>query len=141
MAQAQIVDFKTLLRTAHQKGMKGIETEAMTVKEDFAFFRASVTMQDGSVYTGHGDASPKNVKPQMVIHLIRLAETRAIVRALRLATNIGTVAAEEMADYDHSAPAAVSTGNGINDSGVQCPACHAPAGKPHSAKCTLPAAA
>ena len=137
--QKKIVDFKTLLNLAHQKGLENIETESLAVNEKFAFFKARVTMTGGKVYMGHGDASPANVRSDMAIHMIRLAETRAIVRALRLAVNVGEVAGEELADYDHhrsesSVPAGAAP---LNDSGQQCPHCHAPAGKRHGVKCPI----
>jgi hypothetical protein len=100
-AKPQIVTFKQLLTLAHDKGLRGIETEALTIKDDgAAFFKATVTLTDGSTFTGHADASKTNVKEAMLNCLPRMAETRAIVRALRLAVNVGEVAAEELEDYD-----------------------------------------
>lgn len=135
-AQKKVVDFKTLLALAHSRGIESVETESLAVNEKFAFFKATVTMTGGKTYCGHGDATPANVRPDMVIHMIRLAETRAIVRALRLAVNVGEVGAEELADYDHQT--AATTGSAvINDSGQTCPKCHAPHGRVHATKCPI----
>ena len=104
--QRQVVTFKMLLNMAHQKGVQSIVTTPVTVSEKFAFFKTHITMKDGTEYTGHADATPANVGPGIAPSFIRMAETRSIVRALRLAVNIGDVAAEEMGDYDHQQSAA-----------------------------------
>ena len=94
-----IVTVKQLLALAHERGLESILTEPIEVSEKFAFFRATVTMEGGKVFMGHADAAPNNVKPAMQNCLPRLAETRSIARALRLAVNIGEVSAEELPDY------------------------------------------
>lgn len=100
----QIVTFKQLLKMAHDEGLRSIETDALHVGDDgTAFFKATVTMDNGGKFTGHADASRTNVKPAMLNCLPRMAETRAIVRALRLAVNVGDVAAEELEDYEQQA--------------------------------------
>ncbi len=48
------------------------------------------------IATGIGDASPANVNRMMQPHLIRMAETRATARALRLLTNVGMTVLEEL---------------------------------------------
>lgn len=141
--KAVVITFKQLLGLAHQKGLESVLTEPVNVTPDFAFFKATVTLRDGGTFMGHGDASPKNVRQDMAIHLIRLAETRAIVRALRLAVNIGEVSIEELADYDGHQSAqrgresATPAGKVLNDSGAPCPHCHAPSGKLHATACEI----
>jgi hypothetical protein len=99
-AKPQIVTFKQLLNLAHEKGVKRIITEAITITDGFAFFRCCVVMTDGAEFTGHADATKSNVKPAMTNCLPRMAETRSIVRALRLAVNVGEVAVEELEEYE-----------------------------------------
>jgi hypothetical protein len=96
MAQAtEIVAYRALVDLAHQKGLVGIETEIVQIptpdNNGVAIFHATVRMSQEGVekcYQGTGDASPANVRQDMAIHLIRLAETRAKARALRDAVNL-----------------------------------------------------
>ena len=53
---------------------------------------------DCKFFTGYGDADSKNVNQTIALHKIRMAETRAVNRALRLATNIGMTSAEELGE-------------------------------------------
>ena len=67
-------------------------------KDDPAcIFQATVTTEDGKLFTATGDASPINVNKMIAVHLIRMAETRAVARALRFLTGFGT-AFEELGD-------------------------------------------
>ena len=69
----------------------------MDYEKSQAIFSACVSIErEGRIelFTGHGDAcgiTNDTIKP----HFIRMAETRAIVRALRFATNNAKVAEEE----------------------------------------------
>ena len=57
--------------------------------------RACVTTERGT-FSGIGDATPKNVNGRIAPHIVRMAETRAVARALRLACNIGMCSVEEL---------------------------------------------
>jgi hypothetical protein len=46
--------------------------------------------------TGLGDASPQSVNRMIAPHLVRMAETRAVSRALRTLLNVGAVSFEEL---------------------------------------------
>ncbi len=98
-----------LLDLAHQLGLEGVETEVLRWAEESAdqavVVKATVRLSGGRVFTAHGDASPKNVRPELVSALVRLAETRAIARALRWATNVGATALEEVDEVIVEEPA------------------------------------
>ncbi len=90
-----------LLDLAHQDGLDLIETHQTQVASDdngmIHIFRAIAHTQRGT-FTGHGSAGPANVSRIMLTHTLELAETRAIGRALRFATNIGMTTFEELGD-------------------------------------------
>lgn len=95
----EMISFEDLLTQAHDMKTKfSIETEniQLDTEKKFALFRAEITTGDGRKFVGHGDASPDNVKSQTIMpHYIRMAETRAIVRALRWFTNNAKCSQEE----------------------------------------------
>ncbi len=101
-----MVTFEDLLTATHKKsgGNFSIKTEmlAIDLKEKYALFKATVSTsgKDGNVslseFDGHGDATQENVKGDHIKpHFIRMAETRAIVRALRWYTNNGCAEEEK----------------------------------------------
>lgn len=73
------------------------------MEKKWAVVKASVTIFiiDGedsrkATFEGHGDATQENIKGDIIKpHFLRMAETRAIARALRWATNNATTADEE----------------------------------------------
>jgi len=94
--------FVGLLNEAHEQGLKSIETELLKLptKEDpVAVVRATVTTEKGA-FTGHGDAAPNSVNSRIIPAIIRMAETRAVGRAMRWATNIGITMYEELAEEE-----------------------------------------
>jgi hypothetical protein len=105
----QYVLFAGLLDEAHSRGLSGIDTELLQVPNETngntAICKATVTLEDGRVFSGIGDASPENVSRNITPHLIRMAETRAKARALRDAVNVGATALEELSDGDDAPPA------------------------------------
>ena len=76
----QYVLFAGLLDEAHNRGLKGIDTELLQVPDDsngrVAVVKATVELEDGRRFSGIGDASPDNVGRNIVPHLLRMAETR-----------------------------------------------------------------
>lgn len=99
------VTYEGLLDEAHAKGLKSIRTQLVQVPADengqTAICTAEVTL-DGEggtrVFTGIGDACPRNVNRSIANHVIRMAETRAKARALRDAINVGMTALEELGE-------------------------------------------
>lgn len=94
--------FEGLLDLAHREGLKKVETTLLQLPAAdngmTAIVRANVEIEKG-VFTGIGDASPDSVNRNMQPHIIRLAETRALARALRFAVNIGMTTLEELGDF------------------------------------------
>ena len=108
----QYVLFAGLLDEAHNRGLRGIDTELVQVPTpengNVAVVKATVEMEasEGNrTFSGIGDASPENVGRSIVPHIIRMAETRAKARALRDAVNVGATALEELSDGDDAPPA------------------------------------
>ena len=104
------IPFKALLDKGHKEyGLAGVNTEILQfpAKENgmMAIFRAVVKNNKGQEYSGHGDADPNNTSEPIMKHLLRMAETRAIARALRWLTNEGETAIVEISgDEDESGP-------------------------------------
>ena len=115
----QYVLFAGLLDEAHNRGLKGIDTELVQVPTEenarVAIVKARVEMEDGSTFSGIGDASPENGGGNIVPHIIRMAETRAKARALRDAVNVGAVALEELSDTDDAPPVDYPPPRGLQD--------------------------
>ena len=98
----EFVKYPGLLDLGHQKGILKIEVESLQLptKENgnFAVCKATVVSKTGETFTDLGDANPGNCTSRVSKHLLRMASTRAIARALRSYTNIGMTCLEELAD-------------------------------------------
>ena len=84
-----IIDFGTLLKAAHEKGLTSIKTQLLSIdlEKKYALFKAVAESKIGT-FEAHGDATSENVTGSYIKpHWIRMAETRAICRALRWLTN------------------------------------------------------
>lgn len=99
-----MVTFEVLLTKAHEKKESfSIQTEMLSVdlEKKYALFKAIVIIRNKEEneirrFEGHGDATSENVKGDFIKpHFIRMAETRAIVRALRWYTNNGCAEEEK----------------------------------------------
>ena len=89
----EFISFEGLLNAFHKNGGNEIRTEI--VRTDPLIVQATVSGSKGT-FQGLGDADKDNVNSMILKHKIRMAETRAIARALRWYTNIGMCSAEEM---------------------------------------------
>src|SRR5450432_1960089 len=90
-----------LLRLAKRKRCLGIETTLIEDVSDPAndrwVFKATVYKSSSTrSFVGFGDANPSNVSTSMQGAELRIAETRAVNRALRKAYGIGLCSVEEL---------------------------------------------
>jgi len=96
-----------LLRIAHRRGCSGLRTNLLSKFCDSAnsrwVFRATVFKSRRSKgFVGYGDANPSNVSPIVHGAEMRVAETRAVNRALRKAYGIGLCSVEELNSHPTS---------------------------------------
>ena len=90
-----------LVRLARRKKCSGIHVEAVPALCDSAanrfVMKATVYPSKNSAgFVGYGDADPSNVAPLVRGAEMRVAETRAVNRALRKAYGIGSCSVEEV---------------------------------------------
>ena len=118
-----------LLRLAQRRRCIGIRVQQVHQFCDPAMsrwvFKATVFSKPSSKgFAGYGDADPSNVSSQVHGAEMRVAETRAVNRALRKAYGIGLCSVEELGwsprpsganQSDQSKPAA--NGNNVNQNG------------------------
>jgi hypothetical protein len=93
-----------LVRLAHRKSCAGIRVQTVRELCDAAnsrwTFKATVyTHPSCKGFVGYGDADPSNVSPLVRGCELRVAETRAVNRALRKAFGIGICSAEEIGSF------------------------------------------
>ena len=112
------IAYRGLIHLAHQQGLSATSTQLVQApsaeNQQTAIVTALVTTERGT-FAGMGDASPGNVPKMIQPHLLRMAETRALARALRVATNAAYTALEELGGDDAPAgdqPGAVSRASG-----------------------------
>ncbi len=92
-----------LIRLAKRRGCAGIIVNLITEQCDSIssrwVFKATVYRSSGSRgFVGYGDADPSNCSTLVHGAELRVAETRAVNRALRKAYGIGLCSAEELGD-------------------------------------------
>ena len=135
----QYITHEGLLSLAHEAGLKAISTNLISYlgvgKE--AVVQATAEGEKGT-YTGLGDASPQNVGKNIATATLRMAETRAVNRALRAYLGIGMTTFEEMPPDEPAAgvstpsarraAAPARTSFGMEDN-PPCPKCSGPTKK------------
>jgi hypothetical protein len=94
------VSHSGLLRIAQRRRCVGIDTEieqhTTEVSASRWVFRATVHKSKSSSFVGYGDADPTNVSSLVRGAEMRVAETRAVNRALRKAYGVGICSVEEI---------------------------------------------
>ena len=93
-----------LLRIAVRKHCHGMRVQAVkefcdTGASRYAFRATVYTSPACKGFVGYGDADPSNVSPLVSGAEMRVAETRAVNRALRKAYGIGLCSAEEIGSF------------------------------------------
>ena len=109
-----------LLRIAQRRKCRGIETAIQDHLSDPPngkwVIKATVFKSHGSRgFAGYGDADPSNVSSLVRGAEMRVAETRAVNRALRKAYGIGLCSIEELGAFS-SPPSSASTPSPVNGS-------------------------
>jgi hypothetical protein len=108
IGEAWYVTHSGLLRLAHLRRCFGIRTEQITEcsnpESSRWVFKATVyRSRNCRGFVGYGDAEPTNVPPALRGSELRIAETRAVNRAIRKAYGIGFCSAEEIGSERTSA--------------------------------------
>ena len=122
--------FAELITEAHKQGLLGVTTQLHEYKMDengnpiYAIVYAAARFEKG-IYEGIGDATRENTNRGIGPHLIRMASTRAMARALRVALGVGKTAIEELGGSESVEPtrttnqprsgAQVATSHGQNE--------------------------
>ena len=103
------VTHAALLRLASRKHCAGIKVEQVDQSSDPLagrwVFKATVFKSPSSLgFVGYGDADPSNVSSLVRGAELRIAETRAVNRALRKAYGIGLCSVEELGAFSRRQP-------------------------------------
>ena len=91
------VNLQGFLALAHKYKIESAHTEIIEHDREnkFCLVKCIVKGSRGT-YTGYGDCSPETTKKYMEGAYIRIAETRSIVRALKLFCGIGLTGSDEL---------------------------------------------
>ena len=96
----EFITAEGLLLMAHDIGLQSIETELIQNNPEMYIFKSTATDKNGRSFSGYGDANKLNVNSSIGKHMLRMAETRAINRSLRLLTGVGMCSADELGGDD-----------------------------------------
>jgi hypothetical protein len=121
-----------LLRLATRRRCRGIEVQPIPEFSDalnrrYAFKATVFKSRSTPGFVGYGDADPSNVSSLVHGAEMRVAETRAVNRALRKAYGIGICSVEEIGSFSESVfetppkklPAQPTNGNGAGNRTVR----------------------
>lgn len=109
----EFILYSGLLHLAHNKGFSGSNTTMIQAPSNENGFSCIIMAQvtvNGNTFSDVGDASPQNVGKKIIPHIIRMASTRALARALRQAVNIGMTCFEELGADAFSTPKSNKSG-------------------------------
>jgi hypothetical protein len=125
IGSAWYVNHNGLLGIAERHGCSGIHTQIILKSSDpahsrWVFKATAFKSPQCKGFTGYGDADPSNVSSVMHGAEMRVAETRAVNRALRKAYGIGICSVEEVGSFasqstsqlDSKKPPLPANGNG-----------------------------
>jgi hypothetical protein len=117
----QFVLFAGLLELAHQDGLNYQDTNILQYPGETnghtCIVKATVRTSKGE-FSAIGDCSPTTApNAKIAPHAIRMAETRAIARALRVATNVSLTAFEELGETSET----IEPAPGANNKTVDLP--------------------
>ena len=120
--QRWYVSHAGLLRIAQRRKCSGIKVECIGEFSDPAAtrwaFKATVFKPgDCKGFAGYGDADPSNVSPLVRGAEMRVAETRAVNRALRKAYGIGLCSVEEIGTISNAGERLPPRNSNGNDAG------------------------
>jgi hypothetical protein len=119
--QRWYVTHSGLLRLACRKKCLGIRTTLQKTLSDaisnrWVFKAVAFTSPGSKGFVGYGDADPSNVSPLVRGAEMRVAETRAVNRALRKAYGIGLCSVEELGYLSSPPELAAREGSGSTHS-------------------------
>ena len=105
-----------LLRLARRNRCSGMRVQFIRDLSDpsarrFTFKATVFTTKTCTGFTGYGDADPSNVSSLVHGAEMRVAETRAVNRALRKAYGIGICSVEEIGSFAEAAPSSRESKN------------------------------
>jgi hypothetical protein len=89
-----------LVALAHQRGLRSLKAEFISVSETLALAKAEAVFADGRVFQEASDSSPENVGKTVRPHWPRMALVRAKARCLRDALAISACSMEELGEAD-----------------------------------------
>jgi hypothetical protein len=120
-----------LIRLAQRRRCGGISSRPMPEFSDPVawrwVFRATVYKSSRSKgFVGYGDADPSNVSPLVRGAEMRVAETRAVNRALRKAYGIGLCSVEELGSFSTPDKPLAATPRSNGHAGSNGPGCGQP---------------
>ena len=101
----EYVTHAELVEWASKAGLREVRTEIlhMDLEKRQAIVQATAAGERGT-FQGLGDALPDNVGRMVASHWLRMAETRAVNRALRLYTGRATTSIDELGEMPEQQP-------------------------------------